>query len=148
MYSQHIYISKMRLQNLKSAAGVSGSLSGGEVHFSNRLTKEAASAIGFLAANAIVQHLGLMLAEVYRSFPTSGGANILQSMSLKDSWILDDTLGFLLGPALLLLFLFALVLLTGLGPSLVTVVDRMTHRCDRGVIHVRRPFDVAILSWC
>jgi hypothetical protein len=67
--------------------------------------------------------------------------------SLDYSWVLVSVLGFFLGSALLLLFLFALVLLTGIGPSLVTVVHRMRNRCDRGVIHVLRPFDVAILSW-
>jgi hypothetical protein len=66
---------------------------------------------------------------------------------LDYSWILVSVLGFFLGSALLLLFLFAFVLLTGIGPSLVTVVHRMRNGCDRRVIHVLRPFDVAILRW-
>jgi hypothetical protein len=66
---------------------------------------------------------------------------------LDCSWILVSVLGFFLGSALLLLFLFAFVLLTGIGPSLVTVVHRMRNGCDRGVIHVLRPFNVAILRW-
>lgn len=134
--------------------GVSGGLGGGEMHFSNRLEQEAASTFGLLAADAIVQHLGLMLARVVWSFPANGGAKVFQSGkhkmkkstnlvcrfarvvntskvlvilpgSLEHSLILGSVVGFFLVPGLPLLFLFALVLLTRLGPSLVTVVHRM-----------------------
>jgi hypothetical protein len=54
MYSRRIYITKMQLQNQESPTGISGSLGGGEMHFSNRLKQEAASAFGILAADAIV----------------------------------------------------------------------------------------------
>jgi len=125
MYSHPIYITEMLLQSLESPAGVSGGLSGGEMHLSNRLEQEAASAFGLLAADAIVQHLGLELARVGWSLPTNGGAKFFQSGSLEHSWILGSVVGFLLVPGLPLLFLFGLVLLTRLGPPLVTVVHRM-----------------------
>jgi amino acid transporter len=117
------------------------------MHFSNRLKQEAASAFGILAADAIVQDLCLMLARISWSFSNDGGAKFFQTRSLGYSRILVSILGFFLGSALLLLFLFALVLLTGIGLSLVTVVHRMRNRCDRRIIHVLRPFDVAILCW-
>ena len=79
MYSRRIYITMMRLQSRESPAGVSGSLGGGEMHFSNRLKQEAASTFGsLLAADAIVQDLGLMLARISWSFPNHGGAKVFQ----------------------------------------------------------------------
>ena len=127
MYSHPIYITEMLLQSLESPAGVSGGLGGGEMHFSSRLEQEAASAFGLLAADAIVQHLGLKLAGVGWSLPTNGGAKVFQFRSLEHSLILGSVAGFFLVPGLPLLFLFGLVLLTGLGPSPVTVVHRMRN---------------------
>jgi hypothetical protein len=74
---------EMCLQSLESPAGVSGSLGGREMHFRNRLKQEATSAFGILAADAIVQHLGLMLSRISWSFRTNGGAKVFQSGKQK-----------------------------------------------------------------
>jgi len=50
-------------------------------------------------------------------------------------------------PLLLLLLLLLVLLLAGFGPPLITAIHWMAYRRHRGIIHVRRPFDVAIFSW-
>ena len=59
-------------------------------------------------------------------------------------WTLHRIRVIFLGLPLLLLLV---LLLAGFGPPLITAIHWMAYRRHRGIIHVRRPFDVAIFSW-
>lgn len=70
IYIHHIYRTEGasaatgRLSGSFSTRRLSGSFSDREMHFSSRLTQEAASTLGFLTAHAVIHDPGLMFAEI------------------------------------------------------------------------------------